>query len=48
MALKIKNIPELKGKDARRFEKEIEANKDKYVSEEEYQKGIELCRIFQL
>ncbi len=41
MATPIKETPILRGKDAQRFEKEIEENMQKKVSPEEYQRGID-------
>jgi hypothetical protein len=36
MAIPIKETPELKGRNARNFEKEISQSKDNYLTREEY------------
>ena len=43
MSMKIRNIPILTCKESRRFEKEIEGNKDKYISKEEYNNSVLLA-----
>ncbi len=44
MARPIKETPVLKGKDARHFEKEIKRNEARKVSNEKYQRAIDVYR----
>ena len=48
MARPIKETPVLEGKDARRFEKEIERNKGRKVPKEDYLRAVEVFKRIKL